>query len=47
MTQPTTISIERLTPEICKFTFSNPPANLIVPRPSLGFCAAVRRQLCL
>jgi enoyl-CoA hydratase/carnithine racemase len=31
MTQPSTISLERLTPKICKITFSNPPANLIVP----------------
>jgi hypothetical protein len=46
MTQPTTIGIERLTPKICKITFSNPPANWISPRPSLGFRAAVRRQLC-
>ena len=31
MTQPSTIRIERLTPTICKITFANPPANLIVP----------------
>jgi enoyl-CoA hydratase/carnithine racemase len=31
MTQPSTISLERLTPKICKITFSNPPANVIVP----------------
>jgi hypothetical protein len=31
MTQPTTISIERLTPKIREITFSSPPANLIVP----------------
>jgi enoyl-CoA hydratase/carnithine racemase len=31
MTQPSTIHVERLTPRICKITFSNPPANLIVP----------------
>lgn len=31
MTQPSTISIERTTPRICKITFSNPPVNLVVP----------------
>ena len=31
MTQPSTISLERPTPKICKITFSNPPVNLIVP----------------
>ena len=31
MTQLSTISIERLTPKICKITFSNPPVNLVVP----------------
>ena len=31
MNQPSTISTERLTPKICKITFSNPPANLIIP----------------
>lgn len=31
MTQPSTISLERPTPKICKVIFSNPPANLIVP----------------
>ena len=31
MNQPSTISIERQTPKIRKITFSNPPANLIVP----------------
>lgn len=31
MTQPGTIAMERLTPRICRITFSNPPANLIVP----------------
>lgn len=31
MTQLNTISVERLTPKICKITFANPPANLIVP----------------
>ena len=31
MNQPSTISIERLTPKIRKITFANPPANLIVP----------------
>ncbi|WP_328835015.1 enoyl-CoA hydratase/isomerase family protein [Streptomyces europaeiscabiei] len=30
MTQPSTISAERLTPGIRKITFSNPPVNLIV-----------------
>jgi enoyl-CoA hydratase/carnithine racemase len=30
MTQPSTISVERLTPGIRKITFSNPPVNLIV-----------------
>ncbi|KQW14822.1 enoyl-CoA hydratase/isomerase family protein [Streptomyces sp. Root369] len=30
MTQPGTISVERLTPGIRKITFSNPPVNLIV-----------------
>jgi enoyl-CoA hydratase/carnithine racemase len=31
MTQPSTISVERLTPNICKITFANPPVNLMVP----------------
>jgi enoyl-CoA hydratase/carnithine racemase len=31
MTQTSTISLERLTPKICKIKFSNPPVNLIVP----------------
>jgi enoyl-CoA hydratase/carnithine racemase len=31
MTQPSTISLERLTPKTCKVTFSNPPTNLVVP----------------
>ena len=31
MTQPSTISVERLTPTICKIKFANPPVNLIVP----------------
>ena len=31
MTQPSTISVERLTPHICKIKFANPPVNLIVP----------------
>ena len=31
MTQPSTISLERLTPKICKATFPNPPTNLVVP----------------
>jgi enoyl-CoA hydratase/carnithine racemase len=31
MTQHSTISIERPTPQICKITFANPPVNLIVP----------------
>ncbi len=31
MTQFSTISVERLTPNICKITFANPPVNLIVP----------------
>jgi enoyl-CoA hydratase/carnithine racemase len=31
MTQPSTISLERPTPRIATITFSNPPANLIVP----------------
>jgi len=31
MTQPSTISLERLTPNICKITFANPPVNLIIP----------------
>ena len=31
MTQPSTISLERLTPNICKITFANPPVNLMVP----------------
>lgn len=31
MTQHSTISTERLTPKICRITFSNPPVNLIVP----------------
>ena len=30
MTQPSTISVERLTPGIREITFSNPPVNLIV-----------------
>lgn len=30
MTQPSTISVERLTPGIRRITFSNPPVNLIV-----------------
>lgn len=30
MTQPSTISVERLTPRIRQITFSNPPVNLIV-----------------
>jgi len=31
MTQPSTISIVRLTPKVCEIKFSNPPTNLIVP----------------
>ena len=31
MTQLSTISVERLTPKICKIKFANPPVNLIVP----------------
>jgi len=31
MTQPSTISVEKLTPKICKITFSNPPVNVMVP----------------
>ena len=31
MTQSSTISVERLTPNICTITFANPPVNLIVP----------------
>ena len=31
MTQPSTISLDRPTPRIATITFSNPPANLIVP----------------
>src|SRR5258708_31111396 len=31
MTQSGTVSLERLSPHIAKVTFSNPPANLIVP----------------
>ncbi|WP_154905231.1 MULTISPECIES: enoyl-CoA hydratase/isomerase family protein [Pseudomonas] len=31
MMQPSTISIARLTPKVCKIKFSNPPTNLIVP----------------
>jgi enoyl-CoA hydratase/carnithine racemase len=31
MTQPSTISLERPTPRIATITFSNAPANLIVP----------------
>jgi enoyl-CoA hydratase/carnithine racemase len=31
MTQSSTVSLERLSPHIAKVTFSNPPANLIVP----------------
>jgi len=31
MTQSRTVSLERLSPHIAKVTFSNPPANLIVP----------------
>jgi enoyl-CoA hydratase/carnithine racemase len=31
MTQPSTISMARLTPKVCKIKFSNPPTNLIVP----------------
>jgi enoyl-CoA hydratase/carnithine racemase len=31
MTQSSTVSLERLSPHISKVTFSNPPANLIVP----------------
>ncbi len=31
MTQTSTISLERLTPKICKIKFSNPPVNLIFP----------------
>jgi len=30
MTQSSTVTVERPTPKICKITFSNPPANLIV-----------------
>ena len=31
MTQPSTITVERPTPKICKIKFANPPVNLIVP----------------
>jgi enoyl-CoA hydratase/carnithine racemase len=31
MSQSSTISVERLTPEIRKITFANPPVNLMVP----------------
>jgi len=31
MTESSTISLDRLSPHIAKVTFSNPPANLIVP----------------
>ncbi len=31
MTQPSTISVESLTPRIRKITFSNPPVNLLIP----------------
>ena len=31
MTQSSTVGLERLSPHIAKVTFSNPPANLIVP----------------
>ncbi len=30
MTEDSTIILERLTPKICKITFSNPPVNLLV-----------------
>jgi len=31
MTQPSTISVERLTPNIATIIFANPPVNLMVP----------------
>jgi len=31
MTQPSTITVERITPKIIKIKFANPPVNLIIP----------------
>ena len=31
MTQPSTVTVERPTPNICKIKFANPPVNLIIP----------------
>lgn len=31
MSQPSTVRLERTTPEIAKITFANPPVNLVVP----------------
>jgi enoyl-CoA hydratase/carnithine racemase len=44
MTQPSTISIERLTDQIHKITFSNQPANLIVPETVSGLHEAVKEM---
>jgi hypothetical protein len=44
MTQPSTISMERLTDQIHKITFSNPPTNLIVPETVSGLHDAVKEM---
>jgi enoyl-CoA hydratase/carnithine racemase len=44
MTQPSTISMERLTDQIRKITFSNPHANLIVPETVSGLHEAVKEM---
>jgi enoyl-CoA hydratase/carnithine racemase len=31
MQQQSSIGVERITPKICKITYSNPPANLLIP----------------
>jgi enoyl-CoA hydratase/carnithine racemase len=31
VTQPSTITVERITPKIIKIKFANPPVNLIIP----------------
>jgi hypothetical protein len=44
MTQPSTISMERLTDQIHKITFSNPPTNLIVQETVSGLHDAVKEM---
>ena len=42
MSQPSTIRLERTTPQTARITFANPPANLVIPETVVALHEIVR-----